>query len=141
MWKAIVKFRFILKIFGVRLWAPNILFLKPGIYDIRMLEFPVWNLLLYTLLHVLHMNLMHKKCTIWKNYFQFIILQQNVDTIKVQNNVDVLSEEDCIGVKTDEIYMPFHRESWTQGKPCFQLIFVVIICVSGHMYACMHAYI
>jgi hypothetical protein len=38
--------------------------------------------------------------------FNFIILQQNIDMIKVENEVDVLSEEDSIGMKTDEVYIP-----------------------------------
>jgi hypothetical protein len=38
--------------------------------------------------------------------FQFIILQQDVDRIKVENDVDVPSEEDSSGVKTDEVYSP-----------------------------------
>jgi hypothetical protein len=33
-------------------------------------------------------------------------LQQNVDRIKEENDMDVLSEEDSIGVKRDEVYIP-----------------------------------
>jgi hypothetical protein len=33
------------------------------------------------------------------------MLQQNDDIIKVENGVDVLSEDDSIGVKTDEVYI------------------------------------
>jgi hypothetical protein len=34
------------------------------------------------------------------------MLQQNADMIKVENGVDVLSEDDSTGVKTDEVYIP-----------------------------------
>jgi hypothetical protein len=36
----------------------------------------------------------------------FVMLQQNMDTIKVENDVDGMSEEDCVGVKTEEVYIP-----------------------------------
>jgi hypothetical protein len=36
----------------------------------------------------------------------FIILQQKIDLIKIENDVDVLSEEDSIGMGTDEVYIP-----------------------------------
>jgi hypothetical protein len=35
----------------------------------------------------------------------FIILQQNLDTVKVENDVDVKSEEDLNDMKADEIYI------------------------------------
>lgn len=36
----------------------------------------------------------------------FIILQQNVDTVKVERDVGVVGKEDCTGMKTDEVYKP-----------------------------------
>jgi hypothetical protein len=35
-----------------------------------------------------------------------IILQQNIDGIKVENDVDVVKEDNSIGVKSNEIYIP-----------------------------------
>jgi hypothetical protein len=32
--------------------------------------------------------------------------QQNMDTIKVEKDMDVTSEEDSVGVKTEEVYIP-----------------------------------
>jgi hypothetical protein len=46
-----------------------------------------------------------KKCITEHKYFLFIILQQNIDEIKVENDVDILSEEDSSSVKTDEIHI------------------------------------
>jgi hypothetical protein len=40
------------------------------------------------------------------SYLLLVMLQQNMDTIKVENDVDVMSEEDSIGVKTEEVYIP-----------------------------------
>jgi hypothetical protein len=36
----------------------------------------------------------------------FIILQQNIDTVKVERDVGVVGKEDCTGMKTDEAYKP-----------------------------------
>jgi hypothetical protein len=36
----------------------------------------------------------------------FVVSPQNMDTIKVENDVDVMSEEDCVGMKTEEVYIP-----------------------------------
>jgi hypothetical protein len=38
--------------------------------------------------------------------FTFIILQENVDKIKVENDVDVATEEDSVVIKFDEVYIP-----------------------------------
>lgn len=35
-----------------------------------------------------------------------IILQQNIDTVKVGSDMDALSEVDSIGMNTDEVYVP-----------------------------------
>jgi hypothetical protein len=35
----------------------------------------------------------------------FIILQQNLDTVKVENDVDVKSEEDLNDMEADKIYI------------------------------------
>jgi hypothetical protein len=32
-------------------------------------------------------------------------LQENIDTIKVESNMAVVTEEDTIGIKADEIYI------------------------------------
>jgi hypothetical protein len=40
------------------------------------------------------------------NNLLFVMSQQNMDTIKVENDVDVTSEEDCVGMKTEEVYIP-----------------------------------
>jgi hypothetical protein len=34
------------------------------------------------------------------------VLQLNVDAIKVENDTDVESEEDCVEMKTHEVYLP-----------------------------------
>jgi hypothetical protein len=47
-----------------------------------------------------------KKCIIEHNYFLLIILQQNIDEVKIENDVDIQSEEDSIGMKTDLINIP-----------------------------------
>ena len=33
-------------------------------------------------------------------------LQQNIDALKVERDVDVGGKEDCMGLKTDEVYRP-----------------------------------
>jgi hypothetical protein len=40
------------------------------------------------------------------SYVVFIILQENINIIKVEDDVDVLSEEVPIGLKTNEVYIP-----------------------------------
>jgi hypothetical protein len=42
-----------------------------------------------------------------------IILLQNVNITRVENDVDVLSEEDSIGIQTDEVYIP---SAFSTGK-------------------------
>jgi hypothetical protein len=39
-------------------------------------------------------------------YILFVILQQNMDIVKTENDVDVLSEEDSIGMIIDEFHVP-----------------------------------
>jgi hypothetical protein len=53
---------------------------------------------------VLHVCWWHDKYNIQWNYFLFLILQQNIDTIKVENDVNI--EEDFVSMKTVEIYIP-----------------------------------
>jgi hypothetical protein len=36
----------------------------------------------------------------------YIILQLNIDAIKVENDTDVESEEDTVEMKTHEVYLP-----------------------------------
>ena len=36
----------------------------------------------------------------------FKILQQNIDTVKVEGDVGVVGKEDCTGMKTDGVYKP-----------------------------------
>jgi hypothetical protein len=36
----------------------------------------------------------------------FIILKQRIDTIKVEPDVSIHSEEDVIGMETDGVYVP-----------------------------------
>lgn len=36
----------------------------------------------------------------------FIILQQNIDAVKVERDVGVVGMEDCTGMKTVEVYRP-----------------------------------
>ena len=33
-------------------------------------------------------------------------MQQNTDTIKVENDMDIVTDEDSIGIKFDEVYVP-----------------------------------
>jgi hypothetical protein len=46
----------------------------------------------------------------------FTILQQIIDEIKVEGNVDILSEEDSIDIKNEEIYTP-SAFSMNENKP------------------------
>jgi hypothetical protein len=82
----------------------------------------MWNLLLYILCPVLHFYFTHKKY-IHQNYLLFIILQQNIEFIKVEHDVGVLSEEDSIGMKTDDLYIspPF---SIKMAEPEVSLVFI-----------------
>jgi hypothetical protein len=61
-------------------------------------------------------------CIIGKNCVSFIILQQNVDRIKVENDVDVVSGEDSIGVETEEFYVP-SAFSVKKSEPEVSLVF------------------
>lgn len=36
----------------------------------------------------------------------FIILQQNIDTVKVESDMDAVSEADSVCMNTDEVYVP-----------------------------------
>jgi hypothetical protein len=36
----------------------------------------------------------------------FIILQQNISTVKVENDIDVQREDDSINMEIDEAYIP-----------------------------------
>jgi hypothetical protein len=47
--------------------------------------------------------LTNKKWVIYQNYHFVVILQQNIGIVKVENNADVQSEEDFIGIKSGEI--------------------------------------
>lgn len=73
------------------------------IYDIRMFELWVSDQLLYLLSPVLHTYWKHKKCV--KQNYHLCILQQNT-IIKIENDVDVQSDEDSIHMKIEEIYIP-----------------------------------
>ena len=42
----------------------------------------------------------------FNTYLLLIILQQNTDIIKVENDMDIVTEEDSIGIKFDEVYIP-----------------------------------
>jgi hypothetical protein len=53
----------------------------------------------------------------------FIILQQNIEFIKVEHDVGVLSEEDSTGMKTDELYIP-PPFSMKMAEPEVSLYFV-----------------
>jgi hypothetical protein len=45
-------------------------------------------------------------------------LQQNIDSVKVENEVDVLSEEDSTDTKSeDEVYMPLSTFSIQKAEP------------------------
>jgi hypothetical protein len=45
-------------------------------------------------------------------------LQQNIDSVKVENDVDVLSEEDSTGMKSeDEVYVPSSTFSLQRAEP------------------------
>lgn len=103
--KRIVKYHFILKKFDVGFRAASVLFLVPCIYDIVLQEVPVWNLLLYILCSVCTCSECIKKYII-SQLLLFIILQVNMDVIKVEKDVDVLSEEDSVSTKADDIYLP-----------------------------------
>jgi hypothetical protein len=59
----------------------------------------VWDQLLYLLSPVWK----HKKCV--KQNYRLCILQQNT-VIKVENDVDVWSEEDSVHMKIEEVYIP-----------------------------------
>jgi hypothetical protein len=53
-----------------------------------------------------------------------VILLQNVDRIKAENDVDVLSEEDSIGMITDVIYIPSSSSfSIVKTEPKVSLVF------------------
>jgi hypothetical protein len=62
-----------------------------------------------------------------------MILQQNMDIVKLENDVDDLSEENFIGVKTDEVFaLSFSmRKNEAEVSLDFQnFVFVVVrVCV------------
>jgi hypothetical protein len=51
-----------------------------------------------------------------------MILQHNMDQIKVENDVDSLSEEDSSGMKTDDVYMS-SAFSIKEAEPEVSLVF------------------
>lgn len=63
----------------------------------------------------------------------YMILQQNMDIVKLENDVDDLSEENFIGVKTDEVFaLSFSmRKNEAEVSLDFQnFVFVVVrVCV------------
>jgi hypothetical protein len=48
---------------------------------------------------------------------------QNVDRIKAENDVDVLGEEDSIGMITNEIYIPSSSFSIVKTEPKVSFVF------------------
>jgi hypothetical protein len=39
-------------------------------------------------------------------YILILNLQQNTDTIKLENDMDIVTDEECFGIKFDEVYIP-----------------------------------
>jgi hypothetical protein len=62
-----------------------------------------------------------------------MILQQNMDIVKLENDVDDLSEENFIGVKTDEVFASSFsmRKNEAEVSLDFQNFVVVVmrVCV------------
>jgi hypothetical protein len=54
----------------------------------------------------LHIYWSHKECIILQNHLQFIILQLIIDIIKVENDAGIQSEEEPIGMVTEEVHIP-----------------------------------
>jgi hypothetical protein len=85
----------------------------------------------------------HNKCNIQQNYFLFLILQRNIDTIKAESDVDV--EEDFIGTKMDEIYIP-SAFSVKMTEPEVSLVFrfssgtsCIVVCVLFMLFIIWHS--
>ena len=55
----------------------------------------------------------------------FIILKQKIDTVKVDTDVSLHSEEDVIGMETDAVCVP--QECEPEGEPHFGMSFVVVV--------------
>jgi hypothetical protein len=67
-------------------------------------------------------------------------LQQNVDTIKAENDADILSE-DPLGVNTDGVYMPsiFSIEKDKPEVNPFLSYFLVRVCVYVYIHIYRHS--
>jgi hypothetical protein len=85
-------------------WHTAVPCVNSCIYDIGMLEVPLWSQLLFLLLPVSVKSL---SCVVTQNYHIFLkILQQNVSAVKLENDIDVQDEEYIVNVKTDIVYSP-----------------------------------
>jgi hypothetical protein len=61
-------------------------------------------------------------------YILIVILQQNTDTIKVENDMDIVTDEDSFGIKFDEVYLPsaFSVEKAESEVRLFSCGFVIV---------------
>lgn len=90
-----------------------------------MLEAPVWNQLLYLLPSVLQISIIWQICLLFK------ILLQNIDAMKIENDVDVESEGDPIAANTVEVYIPSVK---VESEVSFVFRW---FCYSSDSYACV----
>jgi hypothetical protein len=64
--------------------------------------------------------------------------------MKVESDVNVLSEEDSIDMKSEEVHI---RSGFSitkgrpQGKRCFQVLFIIYVCISTHAFMYFHLHI
>jgi hypothetical protein len=74
----------------------------------------------------------------------FIILQQNIDTVKVESDMDALSEVDPIDMNSDEVYFPpefsiIKAESEVSlVSRSFSLLWLFIhVCMCSYVHLCV----
>jgi hypothetical protein len=97
---------------------------------------------------ILHMYITYLKCIILKNYIFFYNFQQNVERIKVENDVDCVSEGDLM--KTDDVYTPL-SSSIQNAEPevspvsscscCSYLCGCVHLCSSSMSFVVLHPFL
>jgi hypothetical protein len=97
-----------------------------------MLEVPVWIQLLYLLPSILQMSIIWHICLLFK------ILLQNIDAMKIENDVDVESEGDPTAVNTVEVYIPSVKVesevSFVFRWFCYSAGSYACVCVCMHVY-------
>jgi hypothetical protein len=67
----------------------------------------------------------------------FIILQQNVNTVKVERDVGVAGKEGCTDVGTDEVYAPSQMSICKTEYEVSIMLRCLVMVIDVHICACV----